>query len=135
MASKITKSNRRWCIAFFILSVLLNVVPELVGCICAFTNSGTQDRIAPLIIALAAAAILSIITWLAKIKIRSAGWVVFLGMYYVFCNIPSALVGILLAIAICTIVDDVVITPLYRHFRFNWKTNGQIDKRIGDGGE
>ncbi len=135
MASSYTKSNRRWCIFFFSISVLLNVVPELVGCIYAFTNTGTQDRIAPLIVAIVAALILTVITWLAKIKIRSAGWVVFLGMYYVFCNIPKALAFILLAIALCTIVDDIVITPLYKHFRFNWKTNGQMDKRIGDGGE
>lgn len=130
MESRFTRSSKRWCIAFFTISVLLNVVPELVGCIIAFQDYGTRDRLPPMIVALAAALILTVISWLAKIKIRSAGWVVFLGMYYVYCHTPAALTYILLAIAICTIVDDIVITPLYRHFRFNWKANAQIDRRL-----
>lgn len=132
MASEATKRSKALYIVFLFVSISLNIVPEIVSCIYIFCSDKTAGRTTPLIIALAAAFILFMINIIAKTKIRSAKWVIFFGLYYALMNIPQMLVYTLLAIGICTIVDDLIVTPIYRHYQFSFKSNKIIDKRLGE---
>ena len=34
--------------------------------------------------------------------------------------------------AICTIVDEFVVEPLMKRYKFKWKTNAELDSRLDD---
>lgn len=66
-----------------------------------------------------------IVNFLMKIKLKSMIWLILLGIYICLENITV----LLIMVAVCTILDEILITPLYKHFNNKYKINKEIDKR------
>lgn len=125
MTSPITKKFFRWAAVLLVLSLLLNIAP-----IAAYTIKGFVE--ADLIVekvALSATVfivlILSAISWINKTTMRSRIWIILLGLY----GCLDVFITPLIIIAVCQVLDEWFINPLYKSCRNKYTINKQIDKR------
>ena len=123
--SNITKKYQR--LAFFMacLSLLVLVAPIFAFTIKAFIVGETVEKLA--LGGLAAAAIILVcINGLMKAHLRSPVWLCLLGVYFALENI----LPLIIMLAVGTILDELVLSPLYRKFKGQAAINKEIDKRI-----
>lgn len=122
----ITKKYKKRARIYNILSFLLLFAPVIVYAIIAFINGDiTIGKKVVLGFSLIFALVLTIINALTKYRIRSTLWIVLLGIYYCLNNI----LPLLLMIAIGTITDEFVISPLQKKNKRLYEINNEIDKR------
>lgn len=122
--SNTTKNIKTKMIICESVSLCLTFLPLLVYVIRAFVTAGVTQKLALSILALVAL-VLTIINVLFKYSIRSTIWILLLGIYICLENIAPLLV----IVALCTILDEFVVTPLCKKFRAEFKINKEIDKR------
>lgn len=123
--SNITKKYTMLYRLFLSLSIILLVAPILVYAIMGFIEGNAKDKFT-LGMTLIVAAILTAINLIFKFHIRSVIWIVVLGIYFCIDNIMP----LLLTVSISTILDEFVLTPLYKNYRAKVKINREIDKRV-----
>ena len=124
MKSDITKKYQRLAILFHALSILVLVAPLAYYTIYGFINGETTEKLT-LGITFVIACILLVINVLFKYHIRSTIWILVLGIY--FCI--DSIMPLLLMVAIGTILDEFVLTPLYKSYHNKCTINKEIDKR------
>lgn len=122
--SKITKDYQKGSIIFRILSILCTVVPLLVFSIIAFIKGEPQEK-AVMGATLTTAIIMGGISLVFKYHIRSTIWIAALGIYACLRNIQDMLI----TMAVCTIADEFIFTPLAKHFKSKYSINKEIDRR------
>ena len=122
--SDITKKYQRLYILFQALSILILVSPLAYYTIYGFINGEVTEKLT-LGITFVVACILLVINVLFKYHIRSTIWVLVLGIYFCIDNI----LPLLLMVAIGTILDEFVLTPLYKMYHTKCTINKEIDKR------
>lgn len=109
---------------FFILSVASMVGPLLYYGIRGFATGSTVEKFA-LSMFTTVALIVVFMNIALKIHLRSAIWLMILGIYICLDNITA----LLIVMAICTLSDEIVFTPLYKRFKTLYVINKEIDKR------
>lgn len=109
---------------FLFCSISCMVGPLLYYGIKAMIEGEPAEKFTLSLLALTAITI-CIINIACKIHLRSAIWFMILGIYICLDNIVS----ILIVIAICTILDEIVFTPLYKKYKELYVINREIDKR------
>ena len=109
-----------------ILSVLLTLLPVVYYVIKGFTDEsiGTKQK-ACLGCMVCLAITLYLINVLMKYSIRSTIWVLLLGVYVCLEDI----LPLILMLAISTIIDEFILTPLKKHYASVYKINKEIDRR------
>lgn len=123
--SDITKGYKIKSSITFWLSLALNVIPMIVFFFCGFATAEVSQKVI-LSFTGVAALILGAIMLISKAKIgRSIFWIMFLVMY--FCM--QDMLPIIIAMGACTIVDELVVSPLHTYWHTSAETNKQIDKR------
>ena len=115
---------RRSKIILGIISLLLCYAPLLVALITGFSYSDNERGKVTLSICCVFALLLTIINIISKYSVRSTMWVLLLGAYAVLEDVMPYLI----AIAICTIIDEFIITPLYKSVKNRYIINREIDK-------
>lgn len=90
-----------------------------------FYNGSVHQKIT-LGIVLIIAVLLVVVNVVLKYHIRSVLWILILGIYFCLDNIMP----LLLIVAIGTILDEFVLSPLHKSFKNKAKINNEIDKRI-----
>ena len=115
---------RRSKIILGIISLLLCYAPLLVALITGFSYSDNERGKVTLSICCVVALLLTIINIISKYSVRSTMWVLLLGAYAVLEDVMPYLI----AIAICTIIDEFIITPLYKSIKNRYIINREIDK-------
>lgn len=70
--------------------------------------------------------ILTAISLVNKIALRSRLWILLIGLYVCLGNIMTPLI----IIACCQVVDELICTPLAKIFREKMVINRELDKRI-----
>lgn len=123
--SDITKKYTRLWKLFFALSLIVTVLPVIVYVIVGFVDGEIHQKIT-LGITLVVAILLTIVNIIFKFHIRSILWILVLGIYYCLQNIMP----LLLIVAIGTILDEFILTPLYKKFKQKATINKEIDKRL-----
>ena len=126
MKSDITKKYQRLSILFQCLSILVLVAPLAYYTILGFINGETTEKLT-LGITFVIAAILFIVNVLFKYHIRSTIWILVLGIYFCIDNI----LPLLFMVAIGTILDEFLLTPLHKSYKNKCTINREIDKRNG----
>ena len=126
MKSDITKKYQRLSILFQCLSILVLVAPLAYYTILGFINGEVTEKLT-LGITFVIAAILFIVNVLFKYHIRSTIWILVLGIYFCIDNI----LPLLFMVAIGTILDEFLLTPLYKSYKNKCTINREIDKRNG----
>ena len=124
--SEITKKYQRLSILFQCLSILVLVAPLAYYTILGFINGETTEKFT-LGITFVIAAILFIVNVLFKYHIRSTIWILVLGIYFCMDNI----LPLLFMVAIGTILDEFILTPLHKSYKNKCTINREIDKRNG----
>lgn len=115
---------RRSKIILGIISILLCYAPLLVALITGFSYSDNERGKVTLSICCIVALLLTLINIISKYSVRSTMWVLLLGAYAVLEDVMPYLI----AIAICTIIDEFIITPLYKSVKNRYIINREIDK-------
>lgn len=126
MKSDITKKYQRLSILFQCLSIIVLVGPLAYYTILGFVNGEVTEKFT-LGVTFVIAAILFIVNILFKYHIRSIIWILVLGIYFCISNI----LPLLLMVAIGTIVDEFILTPLHKSYKNKCTINREIDKRNG----
>lgn len=122
--NKVTKKYKRLNIALRILSVILLLAPIIVFSVIGFIEGQVHEKLV-LGCTLVTALILVLINAIFKYNIRSTLWICILGIYMCLDNIMP----LLLIIAISTIIDEFIVTPLQKKYKNLYVINNEIDKR------
>lgn len=115
---------RRSKIILGIISLLLCYAPLLVALITGFSYSDNERGKVTLSICCTVTLLLTLINIISKYSVRSTMWVLLLGAYSVLEDVMPYLI----AIAICTIIDEFIITPIYKSVKNRYIINREIDK-------
>ena len=109
---------------FHFLSLMCSIAPLLIYGIIGFSNGSAGEKFS-LGISIIIALILVLINIILKLSLRSTIWILVLGIYICLDNI----LPLLLIIAITTIIDEFIFTPLYKSFKNKFIINREIDRR------
>ena len=124
--SQVTKSLKTKMYIFHFLSWVLTFLPILIwlGIALAKSNDITKTALA---ISVLIAFLLTLVNLLLKYSIRSTIWILLIGIYVALKDITP----LLIIIAVCTIIDEFIVHPLYKHYKERYHINKEIDKRVG----
>lgn len=123
--SQITKKYRAISIILFWLSIIVTIAPVVVYTAIAFYNGEVHEKLT-LGLTLIVAIILTAINIIFKFHIRSILWIMVLGIYICLDNIMP----LLLVVAVGTILDEFILSPLHKHYKNKARINAEIDKRL-----
>ena len=111
---------------FFTTSLLLNFCPLAVYTLKAIFECDLIHEKVTLIMTVFIVLILTCVSIVNKIAIRSRLWIVLIGIYLCLDYIFTPLV----IIAVCQTVDELIVTPLKGNFKNKLIINKQIDGRM-----
>ena len=123
--SDITKKYTHLSLIFQALSILILAAPLLYYTILGFINGETTEKLT-LGITFVIAAILFAVNIIFKYHLRSTLWVIVLGIYICLDSIQA----LLIMVAVGTILDEFLLTPLHKSYKSKANINREIDKRL-----
>lgn len=126
-ASEFTKSCRRKLWLFRILDWLCLITPILIYVIIALSNDGIKvgykvTLMSMLIIAI----ILCVVNVLAQKRLRCPIWIILIGLYVAM---RDYLMPLIIILAVVSILDDLVFTPLIHYYYTKTVASKTIDQR------
>lgn len=124
--SAITKKYKRLSFIFGLLSLLCTVAPVTYFTVLGFINGEIRNKVT-LGCTLMLCLVLVVINIIKKENLRSPVYIMILGIYMCLDNLLS----LFLIMAITTMLDEMVFTPLYRMYKNRAVINREIDKRNG----
>lgn len=107
-----------------LLSLILTCFPIIFYTVRAFVE-GTSFQKVSLGLLTTAAIILTLVNILFKMHLRSTMWLALIGISTCLQNITT----LLIIIAVTTILDELIITPLRKKYKNLYIINREIDKR------
>lgn len=125
--SQTTKSLKNKKNIFHLLSWILTFLPILIWLGIALAKSDDVTKTA-LAISVLLAFLFTMVNFLLKYSIRSTVWILLIGIYIALKDITP----LLIIIAVCTIIDEFIVHPLYKHYKERYHINKEIDKRQGE---
>ena len=124
--SKITKKNKIFYWIFNILSFVVMFVPIAVYIVKGYIEADLTTEKVGLTCTIMISIILVTINFIFKFHIRSTLWILLLGVYFCLDNI----LAMIILIAVGTILDEFLLTPLKKSFKNKYTINKEIDKRL-----
>ena len=115
------KKRAKWC---SFISVALIVVPLLIFAVLGFINGSFGEKVT-LSMTLVICLIFVLINAVFKYHIRSTIWIMLLGIQICLNNITALLV----IIALATMMEEFIFTPLAKKYKQKYIINNEIDKR------
>ena len=122
--SDITKKYQHLAILFHSLSLLVLVAPLAYYTIAGFVNGEVTEKLT-IGMTFIIACILLVVNVIFKYHIRSTIWILVLGIYFCIDNI----LPLLMMVAIGTILDEFILSPLHKLYSNKATINKEIDKR------
>lgn len=120
-----TSKYRKLYWLFTIMSFLLNIAPIATYTIIAFSECNIVVEKVTLSMTLLVVLILTIVSWMNKIALRSRLWILLIGLY--LC-LDYIMVPVML-IAACQVLDELFVSPCRRSFKTKLTINKELDKR------
>jgi len=126
-ASEFTKSCRRKLWLFRILDWLCLITPILIYIVIALSNDGIKvgykvTLMSMLIIAI----ILCVVNVLTQKRLRCPIWIILIGLYVA---IRDYLMPLIIILAVVSVLDDLVFTPLIHYYYTKTVASKTIDQR------
>lgn len=122
-----TKRYKTGYVVFKLLSVIAELAPVIVGIVMSFaTPQATQSAKITLAMCIVIAGIIALVNLVFKYHIKSAFWFIILGINACIGKMQT----LLLITAISCIIDEFILTPLYKHYKEKYSINKEIDKRL-----
>ena len=119
-----TKHLRAGKIIMHIISIALCYVPLLVALITGFTYNDGAGKVT-MSICCVFALLLTVINIISKYSVRSTMWIILIGIYTVLDDVMPYLI----AIAVCTVLDEFIVSPIYRSLKNRYIINKEIDTK------
>lgn len=107
------------------VSILLNIGPLCGYVIKAVLNADLVTEKIALSMTVLIVVILTVVSFVNKVALRSRLWILLIGMYLCLDSIMTPLV----IIATCQVIDELLINPLSHHYKTRYKINKEIDLR------
>lgn len=126
MASERTIKFRRLTALFTIVSLLLNIAPLAFYTIKALIDADLTHEKVALSMTVFIVLIMTVVSIANKIVLKSRIWIIMLGIYICLDTVLTPLI----IIAVCQIVDELLITPLKKNFKSKKIINKEMDKRL-----
>ena len=105
-------------------------VPVMVYVIIALASGGvTVTGRVSVVGSVMVSIILTTFNVITKRNLRSPRWIILIGL---FVAIREALLPLVIMLAVTSVLDDLVFTPLIDHYKHVVETSLVIDKRMGD---
>lgn len=123
--SKRTKTCGFWRIIFKILSVFCFIIPLAVFAGVALAEGVLAVEAFSIAASVIVTGIISLVCIVNKTVMRSKIWIFIIVLYLVL----EHFLPVLLVVSICQIMDELIFTPLYNHFRTLYLANKEIDRR------
>lgn len=108
-----------------LISILLNAAPILVYVIIAFASSNLVHEKVTLSMTVVVAIILTLVTAVNKVQLRSRLWIILIGIYVCLKEIMTPI----LLTALCQVLDELVVSPLHASYKQKYIIHREIDKR------
>lgn len=117
----------RICFWFtFIASLLLNIAPLAVYTIKALIEADLTHEKVSLVMIVFVVLIMTIVSLVNKIALKSRLWIILIGIYICLDYIMTPLI----IIAVCQIVDEIIMSPLSKHYKLKLNINKEMDARL-----
>ncbi len=123
--SKITKHYRRLSFFFGLLSFLAIVGPLLYYGIVAVAGDALVIEKMTLAASVLVVLVMTAVAMVNKIALKSRIWIL---LFALFLCLDHFLVP-LLVVGICQVADELILSPLHKHFKNKASINIEIDKR------
>ena len=126
-----SKQTKKYRIGYWVLTVIswALVFGPLAGYfIYGLIVSGTVQK-AGLLTTLFVAIVLTVVSVIMKLHLRSALFILVLGIYIAIDKISI----LLIIVSVCSVLDELLISPLQRSFKEKLGVNKAMDKRLSDG--
>lgn len=111
----------------FILSMLCSIGPLVVFTIMGIIQGEGVEKISLTLTAISSI-VLAVIAILNKIHLRSTTYILMIGLWIALDN----LLPFVITLMICTMLDELVLTPLHNRWKEDYHTNKQFDRRVGE---
>lgn len=121
--TKIYKIRKNIC---GFLSVICTIGPLIVFVIMGLIQGEGQEKLC-LTLTSIASIILGLLAIMKKVHLKSTTYVAMIGLWIALDNI----IPFIITLGVCTILDEIIFTPLYHRFKEDYYTHKQIDKRLG----
>ena len=122
--SDITQKYKKRYKILTLLSIMLNLVPLAIYSVYGFIQGSIGEKVT-LSITLIICIIFVAINLVFKYHIRSTIWILLLGIQICLKNITV----LLIIIALLTILDEFIISPLSKKYKTKFVINNEIDER------
>ena len=131
--SDFTKVCRLKLWLYRIIDWILLFMPVIVYVVIALCDEGvtTVGKVS-VVGTVAVAAILALFNIIAQKRLRCPIWIVLIGLYIAIRDYLLPLVIIMAVVSIC---DDLILTPLISYYRSKLIANKAIDERLGPDGD
>lgn len=126
MLSKATKKYKLQYISLLIFHLMLNILPMTVFTIKAFCESNAVTEKVMLSLMLTVVFILTVVTLINKVVLRSRLWLLLIGLWMCLDSILT----VIILIAICQVIDELIVSPLTSRSKNLYTINKEMDKRI-----
>ena len=123
--SQITKKYKILSTVFFILSLVVTLFPIAFYVIKAFAEGTTTEKLSLGCFATVAIRLV-LVNLIFKLHLRSALWLLVIGIYIAV----EAIMPLLIMVAVGTVLDEFLFSPLHKHFKNKASINAEIDKRM-----
>lgn len=125
MMSERTRKFRCLYWIFFVISLVINIGPLACYTISALINADLTHEKVTLTMTVLIVLIMTIISIINKITLKSRLWIILIGIYICLDYIMTPLI----IIAVCQILDELIISPLKKSYKNRLIINKEMDKR------
>lgn len=125
--SKYTKKARFWLWFYRILDAVCLVTPLLIYVIIALCGGAVVAAKVAVVSTVMIAIILTVFNIIAQKKLRCPIWIMLIGL---FIAIKEYLLPLIIILAITSILDDLVFTPLIGYYKTKLISNKAMDERM-----
>lgn len=125
-----TKKYRAIFWSLVVLSILLQAGPLVTYGIIGYVESDLVTEKVALSMTVVIVAVLTVVAFINKVALRSRLWIILIGLYFALDYILVPL----LIVACCQIVDELIVTPLKKHYKTKLTISKEMDKREATNG-
>lgn len=130
MATDYTKNVRRQLWLYRIIDIMCLFLPVAIYVVIALTEDGvTVAGKVSVVGTVAIALILCVFNVVAQKKLRCPIWIILIGLYIA---IQKYLLPLIIILAVTTILDDLILTPIISYYRTKLISSKTIDERMGE---
>lgn len=109
----------------FVIHLLLNIFPIAFYSVKGYIEADLVSERIGLSMTLVVVMILTVISWLNQINLRSKLWILLIGFYLCL----DAIMVPLIIIACCQVIDELIVIPLRKHYKTKYQIHKEIDSR------